>query len=118
MASGRPRSSRRRAGPGRYDKASWDDWIEDTGIVTRLIAEDDDTVPHQRFVVRLSSGQTVLIAHNLDIAERVPVGIGDRVGFRGIFEWNPMGGVVHWTHRDPQGGAEDGYVRLRGRTFM
>ena len=111
------RKSARSAGPGRYDKSSWDDWIEDSGVVTRLLLEDEDDVPHQRFVVTLSSGQTVLIAHNLDLAERVPVGIGDRVAFRGVYEWNPMGGVVHWTHRDPRGDDGEGFVRFRGRVY-
>ena len=85
--------------------------------MTRLIDDDHDATPHQRFVITLSSGQTVLIAHNLDIADRVPAGMGDRIGFRGIYEWNPMGGVVHWTHRDPQGAGEDGYLQLRGKLY-
>ena len=68
-------------------------------------------------MIRLNSGQTLLVAHNVDIAERVPVGIGDRVEFRGLYEWNPQGGVVHWTHRDPQGGEEEGFIRFRDRTY-
>lgn len=117
MARRNSNSGRSGAGSGHYDKAAWDEWIEDSGIVVRLLNEDHDDVPHQRFVVRLSSGQTLLIAHNLDIAERVPVGIGDRVSFRGVYEWNPLGGVLHWTHHDPQGGADEGFVRFRDRDY-
>ena len=117
MARRKNNSIRYVAGPGQYDKSSWDEWIEDVGVVVRLFNEDHDDIPHQRFVVRLSSGQTLLIAHNLEIADRVPVGVGDRVGFRGIFEWNPQGGVVHWTHHDPQGGEEEGLIRFRDRVY-
>ena len=106
-----------RKGPGQYDKSWWDEWIEDSGIVVRLLPDDDDDDPHQRFVIRLSSGQTLLVAHNIELAERVPVGMGDRIGFRGVYEWNPQGGVVHWTHRDPQGGEEEGFIRFRDEIF-
>lgn len=117
MARRNNNSIRYVAGPGKYDKSSWDEWIEDVGVVVRLFNENHDDIPHQRFVVRLASGQTLLIAHNLDIADRVPVGVGDRVGFRGIYEWNPQGGVVHWTHHDPQGGEEEGLIRFRDRVY-
>ena len=103
--------------PKTYDKSAWDEWIEDSGVVTRLLNDDDDS-PHQRFVVRLASGQSLLIAHNLELADRVPVGLGDRISFRGVYEWNSLGGVVHWTHRDPHGGAEDGFVRFRKKTYQ
>ena len=107
----------RRHGPGEYGKSSWDEWIEDTGVVVRLLRDDKEGAEHQRFVLRLKSGQTLLIAHNIDLASRVPVGIGDRVHFRGVFEWNELGGVVHWTHRDPQGGEGEGFVRFRDRIY-
>jgi len=118
MSAKQRTSGRSGNGPGVYDKSSWDEWIEDTGIVIRLLNDADDEGPHQRFVVRLASGQTLLVAHNLEIAERVPLGIGDRVGFRGLFEWNPEGGILHWTHRDPQGRGEDGFLRFRGQTYL
>ena len=106
-----------RKGPGQYDKSWWDEWIEDSGVVVRLLPDDDDDDPHQRFVIRLSSGQTLLVAHNIELAERVPVGMGDRIGFRGVYEWNSQGGVVHWTHRDPQGGEEEGFIRFRDEIY-
>ncbi len=116
MARRRTRDKHPGSGPGSYGKASTDAWIEDAGLVIRLL--HDDAERHQRFVVRLAGGQTLLVAHNLDLAERVPIGIGDRVGFRGIFEWNASGGILHWTHRDPRGDTECGYVRFRGRLYQ
>lgn len=101
----------------RYGKRDTDDWIEDDGLVVRLIADDVHDSPHQRFVVRLRGGQTVLIAHNLDLSERVPVGLGDRVRFRGVYEWNERGGLVHWTHDDPLGIESGGHVDYRGRRY-
>lgn len=85
--------------------------------MSRLIADDDDGARHQRFILQLPGRQTLLIAHNLDLAQRVPVGMGDRVRFRGIYEWNEQGGMVHWTHRDPQGVEDGGWISHRRKTY-
>ena len=100
-----------------YRKADTGNWIEDTGVVRRLLSDDHDRARHQRFIVRLKGGQTLLIAHNIDIASRIPLGLGDRVRFRGIYEWNDLGGLVHWTHHDPHGIEEGGWVRFRTRDY-
>jgi hypothetical protein len=100
-----------------YAKADTGRWIEDTGFVRRLLSDDDDGSRHQRFVIRLSGGQTLLIAHNIDLAERVPLSLGDRIHFRGMYEWNDLGGLVHWTHHDPLGEEDGGWVRYRRKVY-
>ena len=87
------------------------------GTVDRVLADDDHGSRHQRFIVRLASGHTVLVAHNIDLAERVPLSLHDRIGVYGEYEWNDRGGVVHWTHRDPQGRREGGWVEHGGRRY-
>jgi hypothetical protein len=90
--------------------------VRGTGTVTKLLADDNDGARHQRFIVRLASGQTILIAHNIDLAPRVaPLRIGDPIEFYGEYEWNERGGVVHWTHRDPAGRHPDGWIRQGAR---
>jgi len=92
--------------------------VEGTGAVVKLLGDDSLGDRHQRFILRLPSGQTVLVAHNIDLAPRVePLAVGDAVAFRGEYEWNDKGGVVHWTHRDPQGRHADGWLKHDGRTF-
>lgn len=83
----------------------------------RLVADDNDGARHQRFILDLRNGQTVLVAHNIDLAERLPLGIGDRVRFRGVYEWNDLGGLVHWTHHDPLGIEDGGFVKYRTRYY-
>jgi len=89
--------------------------VEDRGVVTRLLPDDRQGSRHQRFLVRTAGGPTVLIAHNIDLAERVDLREGDTVSFRGEYEWNDKGGVVHWTHRDPRGRHERGWIEHNGR---
>lgn len=92
-------------------------WIEDTGFVTRLLPDDGDRSRHQRFIVELKDRRSLLIAHNVEVAERVPLGLGDRIRFRGLLEENDLGGLVHWTHRDPMGIEDGGFIRYRSRTY-
>ena len=93
--------------------------VEGEGVVTRILADDNSGSRHQRFIVRLKSGQTVLIAHNIDIAPRVAdLGEADTVRFYGEYVWNEKGGVVHWTHHDPEGRHAAGWIKHNGRTFQ
>jgi hypothetical protein len=89
------------------------------GIVTKVLKDDLDGSRHQRFIVRLESGQTLLVAHNIDLAPRIDnLSSGDSVEFFGEYEWNPKGGVIHWTHHDPGGRHVAGWVKHRGRTYQ
>jgi hypothetical protein len=90
--------------------------VQGEGVVTRTLSDDNHGDRHQRFLLRLSSGQTVLIAHNIDVAPRLEgPHPGDRVRFAGEYEWNEQGGVIHWTHRDSGGSHQDGWLEYRGR---
>jgi len=101
----------------RFGKRDTGTWIDIRGVVTRLLSNDNDGSRHQRFIIDVGNRETLLIAHNIDLAERVPVGLGDRVQVRGMYEWNDLGGLVHWTHHDPLGVEDGGYVRYRRREY-
>ncbi|MGE0043696.1 MAG: DUF3465 domain-containing protein [Vicinamibacterales bacterium] len=89
------------------------------GVVSRILPDDTNGSRHQRFILRLASGQTVLVAHNIDLAPRVAaLERGDTVGFSGVYEWNAQGGLVHWTHRDPDGRHQAGWLEHAGRRFQ
>jgi hypothetical protein len=82
------------------------------GVVERLLSDDRDGSPHQRIIVRVAGGNSVLIAHNLELGARIaPLAEGDILEFAGDYAWNPKGGVVHWTHADPRGGHRAGWLR-------
>jgi hypothetical protein len=86
--------------------------VTGSGEVVKMLPDDREGSPHQRILLRVAGGGTVLIAHNLDLAPRVaPLAAGDRVEFAGEYVWNEKGGVVHWTHPDPRGRHRAGYVR-------
>jgi hypothetical protein len=93
--------------------------ISGTGEVVRLLKDDNKGIRHQRFIIKLSSGQTLLVAHNIDIAGRIEgLSTGDRVSFSGVYEWNDKGGVIHWTHSDPSGRHTAGWIEYNDRRYQ
>ncbi len=93
--------------------------VSGAGTVSRILDDDREGNRHQRFILALGTGRTLLIAHNVDVAPRIEgLTVGDAVSFHGIYEWNDKGGVVHWTHHDPQGQHHAGWIRHRGRTYQ
>jgi hypothetical protein len=92
--------------------------VEGEGIVIRVLPDDLNGQRHQRFIVQLASGQTLLMTHNIDIAPRIDgLKVGDSVRFNGEYVWNEKGGIIHWTHHDPQGRHVAGWIKHNGRTF-
>jgi hypothetical protein len=93
--------------------------VEGSGRVIKNLADDTNGSRHQRFIIRLSSGQTLLIAHNIDLAPRINgLTKGDTVHFYGEYEWNSKGGLIHWTHHDPRHNHIDGWLKYKGVTFQ
>lgn len=93
--------------------------VRGSGTVVRILSDDNDGSRHQRFILRLGSGRTLLVAHNIDLAPRVSgIREGDTVEFYGEFAYNAKGGVIHWTHHDPQERHPDGWLRHRGRKYQ
>ena len=93
--------------------------VTQRGIIVKVLADDDKGARHQRFIVELPSRQRLLIAHNIDIAPRIPAPAkGQSLTFSGEYEWNKKGGVIHWTHHDPNGRHEGGWIIHQGEKYQ
>lgn len=92
-------------------------WMEVRGQISRILPDDNDGSRHQRFILDVGNGHTVLVSHNIDLAEKVPAAAGDALALRGRYEWNERGGVIHWTHHDPQGIESGGWIEAGGRRY-
>ncbi len=92
--------------------------VSGSGRVIRILKDDTRGRRHQRFILRLVTGQTLLVAHNIDLAPRITgLKVGDTVEFTGEYEWNPDGGLVHWTHHRLSGRHPGGWLRHNGRLY-
>lgn len=72
---------------------------------------------HEEFDAQTAAGPVDII-DNVGIAPRVPVEPGDRIEVRGemVHDTGRMP-IVHWTHRDPAGLHQDGFIRYQGRVY-
>jgi len=92
--------------------------VQGSGTVTKLLSDDTTGSQHQKFILKLSSGQTLLISHNIDLSTRIDtLALKDSVEFYGEYEWNAKGGVIHWTHDDPNGTHINGWLKHKGITY-
>ena len=92
--------------------------VEAYGTIVKVLPDDTVGSQHQRLLVKLDSGNVVLIAHNIDLAPRVEnLQKGEKIRFYGEFEWNDKGGVVHWTHHDPRNKHPAGWIEYRGKKY-
>ena len=91
--------------------------ITGSGKVSRIL-DDDKGSRHQRFILLLSSDQTLLVAHNIDLGAKIStLKKDDVVQFFGEYEWNSKGGIVHWTHHDPSGQHVGGWLKHNGQKY-
>ncbi len=102
-----------------YMLHSQDIQVMGEGEVVKVLADDNQGSKHQRFILRVPEGFTVLVAHNIDLAPRVAnIAQGDKVSFYGEYVWNEKGGVIHWTHSDPRGRHVSGWLKHNGITYQ
>jgi len=92
-------------------------WVEVDGEIVRILSDDQEGSRHQRFILELESGHTVMVAHNIDLVDRIPVNKGDNISLRGRYEWNDRGGVIHWTHHDPEGRIQGGWIKHQNESY-
>ncbi len=91
--------------------------VEGRGTVIKVLKDDNDGHRHQRFILHLENGHTLLVAHNIELAPRIAnLQPGDIVAFYGEYEWNAKGGVLHWTHYDPRNIHPHGWLKRHGHT--
>lgn len=93
--------------------------VTGSGKVIKVLKDDNEGSRHQKMLIKLNSGQKILIAHNIDLSPRIDqLQEGQEISFKGEYEYNEKGGVIHWTHHDPQGKHPDGWLQYQGRTYQ
>ncbi len=92
--------------------------VELIAQVIRLLPTDENGLRHQKFLIRLTNGTTVLVANDLSMGQQVPLNPGDIVEIKGEFIWTRRGGVLHWTHHTDEASHPGGWIRLGNQTYQ
>jgi hypothetical protein len=93
--------------------------LQGQGVVIKLLRDDNEGLRHQKFILKMRSGLTLLVAHNIDLAARInDLKVGDSVEFYGEYEWNKKGGVIHWTHHAPNNDHIGGWLKHNAKTYQ
>ncbi len=100
-----------------FESGTSDVQVKVFGRVIKLLADDNEGSRHQKFLIK-SNDLSLLIVHNIDLAKRVPVTVGDYVWVYGEYEWNEKGGLIHWTHKDKRGSHPDGFITHKKKTYQ
>ncbi|WP_202741553.1 DUF3465 domain-containing protein [Acinetobacter calcoaceticus] len=102
-----------------YEQRQSNVQVQGSGRVKAILRDDNDGSRHQKFILVLKNGLSILVAHNIDLANKIPnLKKGDMVEFYGEYEYNPKGGVLHWTHLDPQTRHESGWLKHDGQIYQ
>ncbi|MBO8208755.1 DUF3465 domain-containing protein [Acinetobacter nosocomialis] len=102
-----------------YDRRQSNVQVQGSGRVKAILKEDNDGTKHQKFILVLKNGLSILVAHNIDLAPKIDdLHKGDIVEFNGEYEYNEKGGVLHWTHHDPQNRHENGWLKHNGHIYQ
>jgi hypothetical protein len=93
------------------------------GSIARVLGvREGPSGAHEGFLIHLRGsagrGLSVLVEDNIDITGPIPLQPGDDVELRGEYIYNDLGGLIHYTHRDPAGHHAGGYIKVAGKTYM
>ena len=102
-----------------YAQKRSDIWLQARGRIVKMLPDDRNPEGgrHQKMLVALKSGLTIKVVHNYDIAKKIPAREGDEIEFRGEYEYYNKGGTIHWTHHDPGGYHDGGWIKHKGTTY-
>ncbi|MFT5139400.1 MAG: hypothetical protein ACI9H8_001592 [Lysobacterales bacterium] len=89
-------------------------FVEVEGRVVRLRPDLDYYTRFQHFLIELENGHRLMVKHDLDISQIVPVVANSMIRLKGEYDWSETGGVIHWTHRDITNTREGGWIDSNG----
>jgi Protein of unknown function (DUF3465) len=90
------------------------------GRVTRIFGvRAGRSSPHEGFLMRLDSGCDLVlrVEVNTDFTGEIPLSSNEPIVVKGEYEYYPRGGVIHWTHHDPRGRHENGYISAADKMY-
>ena len=82
--------------------------------MTEILPPGNASNPHEKIIVLIGKVK-IMIVHNLNLAPNVSIAQGETITFCGTYQ--PDYGILNWTHFDPQGQHDNGFLYFNGLTY-
>lgn len=91
--------------------------VEVTGKVIRILGYNKPDSDFQWFEMKTPNGQHILIGHNNDSSDSIPLFVQDEVTVRGEYEWTERGGTIRSTQRDSSLQRRHGWIAHKDKRY-
>jgi hypothetical protein len=91
------------------------------GMVADVFGESEGpSGEHEGYLLKLDGDCDLLlrVETNTSITGPIPIRPRQELIVKGEYEFDPEGGVLHWTHHDPSARHIAGYVVIGSRTYQ
>ncbi len=93
--------------------------VTSIGRIAKLLEDQQKPYPAQVVLIRLTSGQKLLVKHNIDKSSPLPnLTVGEMLTFSGTYKWNNKGGIVYSTHQQLDNPLRSGWLKYQGVTYQ
>ena len=89
-----------------------------SGKITHVFPSPETGDQHQKFIVQLDAGQSVMVIHNRALGSAIDGLLeGETIEVFGEYQWDQGGGIIRRTHQDPASHRQAGWVKYKGRIY-
>lgn len=89
------------------------------GHLIRRLPEQLSPYRAQLFLVRLTSGQKLIIKHDIEMGEALPdIKKGALLFFKGLYKWNRKGGFIIFTTQKNRENNLSGWLKYKEITYQ
>ena len=88
-------------------------------VVALLGTRESRSGKHEGYLVKLNKNCDLLlkVETNTSITGPIPFTHDEPIVLKGVYVYDPLGGLIHWTHHDPSGRHMNGYVIAGGKSY-
>ncbi len=88
-------------------------------VVALLGSREGRSGEHEGYLLKLDGSCDLLlkVETNTSITGPIPFARNEPVIIKGVYVYDPLGGLIHWTHHDPSGRHMNGYVIAGGKSY-
>lgn len=94
-------------------------FVESVGRIVKILDDQITPYPAQVILIRLSSGQKLIIKHDINLGSALPtLKKAEALQFKGIYKWNDRGGMILSTHKNNDFPKHSGWLKYDDKIYQ